>query len=559
MKTAEKSLILAVVMNFTLFVCSAGAATQTTTAKAETKLQQVSLFKNGLGFFTMEVVIPKKSNAFTVIPPAASSHGSFWVSYPQEVKLESLIARETELTEQSEAITLPELLKANIGRKVKLTYQGKESDKELTGVIKVFAEDRQSPRPSPYAPGGVDSTISAYPAYRGIDSVSAGLMIIETNAGEVGVNPQSFSKIEFLDGKAQKTFAGKRKSAQLDVQLAAPATGQKMSVSYLAKGATWAPSYMVDVTDADKARISAKAEVLNEVCDLNGITVQLITGFPHLQFADTVSPMALKENLAQFLASLNKGESERGRTGRAAVVTQQAVMFNVSDYYEGMAAMPGYSAAELGKVAGDLFYYPIENVRMKKGEICYLPLFTESVPYRHIYTWGIPDYTGGGGGETVQEVWHCVRLENTTKVPWTTAPAETIEKGLVLGQDTLNYTPVAGKSTLRITQAVNVKAEQIELETERKRNAANFYGNTYDLVTVEGKLSAANFQEKSITLEITKTLSGELKSSQPDAKVEKLARGLRAVNTILKLSWTIDLKPGERKEFGYVYDIYVRP
>ena len=40
-----------------------------------------------------------------------------------------------------------------------------------------------------------------------------------------------------------------------------------------------------------------------------------------------------------------------------------------------------------------------------------------------------------------EEVWHCIRLENTGKTPWTTAPAETVKDGLIIGQDTLNYTP----------------------------------------------------------------------------------------------------------------------
>lgn len=559
MKHIKKSLILTIATSTVLFTCPACAVPETTTAQAEAKLQQVSLFKNGVGFFILEVAIPEKKNSFSIIPSAAPSHGSFWVSYPPEVKLESLIARQVELTEQVEAITIAELLKANIGRRVKLTY----SDKEVVGVIRYFAEDRQEPKPNPYAPGGVEATM---PTYRGMDSFRSRLMIIETDAGEIGVNPQNFWKIEFLDGKAKKALTNKSKSTQLEVQMGAPAVGKKLTISYLAKGITWAPSYMVDITESDEARISAKAEVINEVCDLNDVTVQLITGFPHLQFADIVSPLALKENLARFLQSLVKGESERGRAGRAAVVTQQR-----ADFYGGRdmtAAMPAYGAAELGKVAEDLFFYPVENVELKKGEVCYLPLFTESVPYKHIYQWEIPDYVNEDGRyyeprrgerrETIEQVWHCLRLENTTKVPWTTAPAETVKQGLILGQDTLNYTPVAGETTLRITQAVNVRAEQIELETDRKRDAARLYGYSYDLVTVEGKLSVTNFQQKTITLEITKTLSGEVRSSQPEANIEKLARGLQRMNGILKLAWTIELEPGEQKQLSYVYDVYVR-
>ncbi|MBW2570126.1 MAG: hypothetical protein JRE47_12375, partial [Deltaproteobacteria bacterium] len=148
--------------------------------------------------------------------------------------------------------------------------------------------------------------------------------------------------------------------------------------------------------------------------------------------------------------------------------------------------------------------------------------------------------------------------ENTSKTPWTTAPAQTIKDGLIIGQDTLNYTPSEGKSTLRITQAINVEAEQVEMEIDRKREAARFYGSSYDLVTVEGKLAVTNMQFKAAMLEITKNISGEIKTSEPEAAVEKLAKGLKQMNTSLKLTWTIDLEPGEHKELEYTYEVYVR-
>ena len=231
--------------------------------------------------------------------------------------------------------------------------------------------------------------------------------------------------------------------------------------------------------------------------------------------------------------------------------------------------MPEYGAAEAGRVAEDLFLYPVEKVHLKKGEVGYLPLFTESVPYKHIYQWKIPDYVTEEERysygqrrqqerEPQEQVWHCLRMENSTKVPWTTAPAEIVKEALILGQDTLNYTPVKGETTLRITRAVSVKAEQLELETERKRDAAQLYGHHYDLITVEGKLSVTNFQQKAITLEITKTLSGEVQSSQPEAKIETLARGLHRMNAVRKLTWTIELEPGESKQLDYMYEVYIR-
>ena len=103
-----------------------------------------------------------------------------------------------------------------------------------------------------------------------------------------------------------------------------------------------------------------------------------------------------------------------------------------------------------------------------------------------------------------------------------------------------------------------MKSEQVEFEIDRKRDAMRMYGDHFDLITIQGKLSATNFLPKQITLEITKMLSGEVKSSEPEAKIEKLARGLSRMNTVAKLTWTLELKPGDHKEIGYTYDVYVR-
>jgi len=84
------------------------------------------------------------------------------------------------------------------------------------------------------------------------------------------------------------------------------------------------------------------------------------------------------------------------------------------------------------------------------------------------------------------------------------------------------------------------------------------YGDTFDQITVRGDLSILNTQSKAITLEITKTLSGEVKSTDPAAKEEKLAKGLGRMNGLSKLTWTIELPPATERRVNYVYEVYVR-
>ena len=541
-------IVLTIVIGSVFLIHSASAQSDQPTARP--RIQQIALFKNGLGFFVSDVEIPDDTNSFSILPDGAASHGTFWVAYPPRVKLSALVAGSVDSKKMTQAVTIPELLRANLGQRVRLNYQGKD----IECVITYFPDDRRPSPISPYALGAPESIR--------IPHLGSSLMLVDTDAGQVAINPYTVQRIEFLSGQAQTCFARKDKSTQIDVRLAAPAGGKKLTLSYLAKGITWAPSYMVDITDPQKARISAKAAIINEIADLDDVQIQLVTGFPNLQFSDIVTPLALKENLAQFLQALNKGQSRRGQV--AAVMAQRSMGYMPAE--SSPSVMPDYGSAEAGTVAEDLFFYPIEKINLKKGQVGYYPLFTESVSYNHVYRWEIPDYINqqeryvyGQQPDIEEEIWHCLRMENTTKVPWTTAPAEVLKDGLILGQDTLKYTPSKDKTLLRITKAMSVKAQQVELENApRKRGALAVYGRNYDLVSIEGKLSVKNFQPKAITLEVTKTLSGEVTSTVPEAGIEKLASGLSRVNSTAKLTWTIELEPSQEKEIVYTYQTYVR-
>lgn len=525
------------------------------------ELGRVALFKNGLGFFVASVTAPENRANFTIGPLAAATHGTFWVSYPETVPMQSLAAREVEREEAVEAATMAELLRGNVGRQVRLWVSGRE-ETVVEGVIEYVAGNREPAAAELYTPGW---SVEPRRNYGGGGGVQANLLMVRTGQGLAAIVPTSVVRAEILDGQAGRTFLEKKKAVDLEVRLKAPAAGEKLTVSYLAKGITWAPSYMVDITDGRTARIAAKAEIVNEVCDLEGVEVSLITGYPNLQFSDIVSPLARKENLAQFLQSLGRGQSGRNDVGVLSNVMRQSVAYGAG---EDMGIMPSYATAGEGVVAEDLFYYPVEKVYLRKGEVGYYPLFSEAVPYRHIYQWKIADYIDDleyyrrNRREPDQQpeeeaVWHCLRLENRMNLPWTTAPAEIVKEGNILGQDTLTYTPSKGESTLRITRAVSVKAEQVEYETDRKRDALRLYGSSYDLVTVKGEMSVRNFQEKAITLEIEKILTGEVKNSEPEAKVAKLARGLRRANPRNQLTWTIELEPGQQKEMSYIYQVYI--
>jgi len=552
-------LLLALVVAYAL----AGAvfAAQEGMQSTQTRVKRVALFKNGLGFFVREGSLGANQRTILLGPFAAPSYGTFWVSAPASAGLENVIARQTVVKgEIIAAKDISDLLRANIGKKA--IVDG------TTGTIIGFAPDRPQPiiPLGQYSMGPSPEQASVMPPWGRGEYV-----LMQTEMGVLAVNPYN-NRVQFLSNEIAQKYQTEVPGAELEAAFASPKPGDWVSVSYLAKGITWAPSYLVDISDGKQAVLSAKALIINEAETLKGTHVDLITGFPNLRFSDVSSPMAMKTNLAMLLQQLS-GAGVRPEA--MANVMTQAVMYRggrgggggMGGAFEGPAGpMPSYGTAAAGEAAEDLFLYPVENVTLAQGETGYYPLFTESVPYTEFYQWEIPDYINAQEyyaqaqpqPEQREVVWHSIRLTNAMKVPWTTAPAEVVKNGQIIGQDVLNYTPANAKATVKITQASSVSAEQSETEVSRQRDAVQLYGNHFDRVAIQGELRVTNYQEKAISLEIKKTVSGEIKETKPAAKDTTLAQGLKRMNPVHQLTWTITLKPQESQQIAYTYEALIR-
>jgi hypothetical protein len=531
------------------------------TKKAQIK--SVSLFKNGLAFFRAKVALPDSSE-FELGQLPVPAYGTFWVNHGANLKIKQITAYNKENNKSSAVTSIGELLRLNVNKRVKLWLSNSEKD-SIEGVIMNFGKRLPQEVQSPYHMG-IRSSVGPYNP--GLSRSSSSVLIIKTCSGIKAVSSGSIRRVDFIDKdiKTEKIVKGTEPS--INIKLEKPYKGEKLELSWLAKGLTWAPSYQIDLSDSQNMSFTGKALVINEVMDLESVNVEFVTGYPNIQFGEVKSPIALKEKLAQFLRSLSGGSSNSGFGGpRGQVMTQQAVMLsNVASYDDSASS---YSSTSKGKVSEDLFLYPVKDVSLKRGETAYIPIFTAKLPYRHVYTWKIGDYldsnnryrnnlSRGSDGKLAEEIWHSCRFKNTLDIPLTTAAAEFIKDGRFVGQDICYYTAPMAQSTIRINRAMNVLAEQAEFEEKRDRNAATFHGYRYDKVTVRGELKIKSRLDKDVELEITKELSGELVKTEPTAKDSKSAKGLRQVNPKHNLVWEIKLKSGESKKVHYQYEVYVR-
>lgn len=527
----------------------------------------VAMFKNGLGIVVADVELPSASGTFHVHPLPEMILGSFWLSWPEGISMKQVRATEIRRASDVPAISIQELLEANIGKTLGITYQADGQDSNLVyleakilDIPKRHEEqnliplrERILPPPS-FPPVGqivilqpVSSTEERKQVLpiHWVKSIYSGPRLDEMN---LNYNRSRLNRVIEMTANADEENAAEK---------------PKLQMTFMAKGVSWSPSYIVDISDEEQARISAKAVLINDLIPIDNASVELITGYPHIQFKESQSAFSLAP-LQQFLTQLGRGVARDMDIASNIGITQQRYFAGAELAMMRSPSMP--DAPMQGETTEDLFFYPIENVTLKKGERGYVPLFAQDVPYEHLYTWEIPDsiaqgeYYQGTPPEEEQIVWHTLKLTNTTSTPWTTAPAMTVKNNRVLGQDTIDYTAPGAVTDLKITRAAAIQAEYNEFEVERQRNRASFYQGNFDLVLVRGELVLTNYTEKAVQIEITKTLSGQVREAERNPEVKQLAKGLRSVNPRSQLVWKQQLEPGRDNALRvtYLYEVYVR-
>ena len=497
-----------------------------------TRTRSVAVFKNGLGYFLQEGEA-RLSDGWAVsesLPAAAL--GTYWVGSPKAgVSVERLVALQEEITRTVPVGSVQEILEANVGKRVRLTV----GDKQVEGKL-----------------------IAA----------PSSLALIETATGTMAVNKSSVSWVE-IEGAAEANRSVTEKVKRLRFKITGAKDRAPITIGYLQKGITWSPAYLVELLDDTKARITMQGLLANDVKNLEGVDVYFVVGYPNFMYANVVSPLALTQSVTDFI---------QGLSGRSDARYAGAAVQSMSNFYAEMdLAVPsapgfGYSVGTgtPGAPEEDLFLYQIKDVSLNVGERAYYTVFTAEVPYKHVYEWTVSDSSSvqpsgyidqSRRSEEVQpedQVWHKLRLTNTSKYPWTTAPGMATSQGQPLSQDTLNYTSKGAQGDLRITVATDIRGKHSEIEKSRENDALRAYGTSFSKVTSDGELVLKNFKSRAVTVTVKKTLSGEVATASDDGKAQKVSEGIKAVNPTSVITWEIPLKAGEDKTINYTYFTYVR-
>jgi hypothetical protein len=341
-----------------------------------------------------------------------------------------------------------------------------------------------------------------------------------------------------------------------------------LTMGYLEHGLGWTPSYLVSLQDDKTAQITMQAVLVNDAEDLKDTDFFFVVGVPNFAYSNIPSPMALQQSLLEFMQAASRRDETNSRYSNALMA--QKTEGDMSGFGPAAPSFAGTTEELQGVQEEDLFLYSRKNVTLARGERATYNVFSETVNCQHIYEWNLEDQPrvdGFGNPQNVNSgsdrsakdnVWHSLRLKNTTKFPWTSAPTMVISGTRPLSQDTVPYTPKSASSNLKLTVATDIRASHEENEVERQKELQRRRSYNYDQVTVEGKLTVKNYKSKEVRLSIADRVRGTVESQTDDGKADKLAEAIAADNPLTRMTWEVTLKAGEERVIKYRYKVWLR-
>ena len=568
MKTALT--VLAMALGLAAFATAAEAPAAATDGF---KVESVAVFKNGYGFFRAKADAEVKGGEATFTDVPAAALGTWWFETRVEgVSIERAVAGRRTVETPRAARDVFELLAANPGKRAVVeTSHGK-----YEGTLLPMA-------PSPRAPEAVDLQYasSARPSFGGSAMGAMPGIMLRTDAGIVMLRGDDIQAVT-VDG-ARPDVADSREETFVTLHLEGAADGAlPVGCQFLQKGVRWIPTYQVDILDVKTAaaRLRLQAEVINDIRDLDGSSLQLVVGIPNFMYGELLSPLAYVSEmprLSVFFQAPRPNERGGGPDYFSNVMASQMArpyerQGEGEPSWTGTPVPAEFNAEGVASTGvSDLFYYTVDGVTLKRGERATLPVLDARVPCRDVYKWEV----AGGVSETPEQEYnrrangqppapqkqegadHYLRIVNETGKPLTSGPALLTAPEGVLAQSVIAYTPAGATVDVRVTGAPDIAVRRDDVETDRRYNVLVLYNTSYTLVSAKSSLTVRNFKKEPVHMVVWRAFDGVVEEAPDGAKVTKTAPDLHGVNPHSRVEWEFDLEPGKEWNAGYTYSTYL--
>ena len=518
------------------------------------KTVAVAAFKNGLAFVIRQGEVPLVGGTGRIAPIPNATLGTLWLSTGTvDSKLEELVAYRYSIPGERAIPSIGQLLQANAGKTVTISYQMKDYTGEVVGL-----RDSSPPAADDATGQQRDPSAEARSNYL-LLRVNKSLMAFPLGAITLATLPDDAALREPIERPGQA----------LRFKVKGGAAKENLTLGYMEHGIGWTPSYLISLVDDTHAQITMQAVVTNDAEDIQDADLSFVVGVPNFAYSSTLSPMSLQQSLVDFMRDAKDGFAKKSFGALSNALQGQAIAL---DEVESAPMSLTPSVDELaGAPEEDLFLYNRSGVTLAKGERASYNIFSGSISCEHIYNWEVEDQPrvdafgnvmnpnqNAQDGNRADSVWHAIRLKDSTKFPWTSAPALVISGDKPISQDTLMYTPKGASTTLKVTVATDIRASHEEREVARQQDVQRRRNYNYDQVTVEGRLKVKNYKTKDVRLTIGKTVRGKVESQSDEGSSVQLGEGIESDNPRSRLSWELTLKPGEERVITYRYKIWVR-
>jgi hypothetical protein len=553
-------------------------------------VKEITVFKDGHVFVAQEGAMPTGSAGEIVMDYLpAPVIGTFWpYSADKNAKLAGVTASQRRVSIEHTALSIRELLEANIGAEAIITeINTNRYAATIAGIPTRSSEELESTSP----PNSGEKLPEP-----------GNIILLKTSEGMRAINTDRIQDVTFKEPNKSATAKEEFRNLltlKLDWGKIRPSATANVGLLYLQKGIRWIPSYKVVIDGNGSALVKLQATLVNDMIDLDDAAVNLVVGVPTFSFKDTLDPISIQQVAAQLSQYLQSNQLDN-RNSALAYNFSNAIMSQQGGY-RGTEARPPADAGGVDIDSNmvestqneDLFIFNAGHITLKKGERMVLPIAEFTIPYKDVFTLELPfapppEMERNLNNPRQQElarllkspkVMHKIRLTNKSHYPLTTAPALILRGDRVLSQGMMTYTALGAGSDLDITTAVNISAKKTDIESGRAPNAIQQNGEHYSRVDLAGKVGVTSHRAESSELEVTRFVLGSAESADHEGKVEKINAFEEAdqgtahpywwnsygwpgwwsnVNGIGRITWKLELKPGQTVDLGYKWDYYWR-
>jgi hypothetical protein len=454
-------------------------------------IESVGLFKNGLSVVRASFEA-KSPGAYIWMDPPRCVHGTFLVESESDLSLRS-------------------------GSRI---VEEKAERDQPTGVLQTDLAGQMPALPPSPKQWSTAIAGEGYELNRGISGAmptppvtTGNYLVIEAEQKRVYVDIGQIASVEVMGAAPDR-----KRLVDKPVMIFNAAKAGIVRISYLTRGASWVPSYHVDLSDPKTLRLKQSALVRNELQPWKNAELQLISGFPNVRFGHVDSPLWPGTTLTNFFSQIARNPNVAG-----GAATQQ-IAYNSRAVEAVIPEMPAD-----GSQSEDLHFESIGPRDLVPGETLSMEVANGSAPYERVVEWTSPDnrteyghYQRNERQTENEEAWDAILFQNPLKFPMTTAAATVTEKGQFRGQ----------------TIAIG--------------------GYTYYRATVKGTLTMRNYRAQPTIMLSRARFSGDLVSADEKPADTLRKDGVFSINPRHELEWKLNLAAGEEKVLKFNYSVLVR-